>query len=471
MSHTDCFYIGGEWTPPSGTAAIEVVNPSTEEPFGRVPQGRESDIDRAVQAASSAFAGWSSTPPKVRRDYLTGIIDSLRSRHDEVADTIAREIGTPRKVAGWLQTGIGVIDLETIVAAMDTYEWEQQLGSSTILREAAGVVGAITPWNYPLHQITAKVGAALAAGCTVVLKPSELSPLTAYLFAEMVDEAGLPAGVFNLVTGYGSEVGEALVRHSLVGVISFTGSNAVGKRVAALAAEHVKRVALELGGKSATLVLDDADVEKAVRFGLRSCYQNAGQTCNALTRMVVPRSLVSRVDELAVEAAKTYTTGNPFDPTTRLGPMVSARQRERVRGYVAQGVQEGARLLTGGNEAAVPTVGFFVAPTVFTDVAPDMTIAQEEIFGPVLAIILYESEEDGIDITNGTIFGLHAAVWSQDPDRAAKVARRLQAGQVTVNGGEFNPQAPFGGFKQSGLGREGGRFGIDEFTEIKSLQF
>lgn len=472
MLHPDCFYIGGQWLPAAAPEWIDVVNPATEETIAQVPRASADDVDAAVQAASEAFPAWSMTAPKVRRDHLLALIEVLKARHDEMADTIAGEIGSPRKAAGWLQAGLGVIDLETIVASMDTYEWEYALGSSTIVREPVGVVGAITPWNYPLHQITAKVGAALAAGCTVVLKPSELSPLTAHLFAEMIDQTGMLPGVFNMVTGYGSDTGEALVDHPGVGMISFTGSNAVGRRIAARAADGIKRIALELGGKSALLILDDTeDLEKAVRYGVRSCYQNAGQTCNALTRMLVPRSLLPEVEQFAANAAQSYPTGDPFDPSTRLGPMVSARQRDRVRGYIACGLDEGARLVAGGNDAPVPTSGFFVAPTVFTDVTPEMTIAQEEIFGPVLSIIPYETEEQGIEIANGTVFGLHAAVWSSDSDRAARVGRRLHAGQVTINGGEFNPLAPFGGFKQSGIGREGGRFGIDEFTEIKSLQF
>ena len=361
------------------------------------------------------------------------------------------------------------MDLEAFVDVLGDFRWEEPMGSSTVVREAIGVVGAITPWNFPLHQITAKTAAALAAGCTIVVKPSEVAPLTAYLFADVLDDAGLPPGVFNMVTGDGG-VGEALVRHPEVDMVSFTGSNRVGKRVAAVAAEHVKKVALELGGKSANVILDDADLNVVVKDGVRNCYQNAGQTCAALTRMLVPRSRLAEAETIAVAAAEAHTMGDPFERGTYLGPLVSAAQRDRVRVYLEHGRREGARLLTGGADAAVPERGYFVAPTVFSSVRPEMIIAQEEIFGPVLAIIPYDTEEEAVSIANGTIYGLAAAVWSGDQARAERVGRRLRAAQVTINGGAFNPMAPFGGYKQSGLGREGGRYGLEEYLEVKSLQ-
>jgi len=339
------------------------------------------------------------------------------------------------------------------------------------VREPVGVVGAITPWNYPLRQIASKVAPALAAGCTVVVKPSEVAPLNAFLLAEIVDAIGLPPGVLNLVTGYGPVVGEALAAHPDVDMISFTGSTLAGRRVSERAAPTVKRVALELGGKSANVILEDADLERAVNSGVGACFLNSGQTCSALTRMLVPRGRLAEAEQIAAAAAERFTTGDPFDPATKLGPLVSERQRERVRGYIARGIAEGARLLTGGADApAGQETGYFVLPTVFSDVTSEMTIAQEEIFGPVLVLIAHDGDEDAIRIANDTIYGLAGAVWSADEERAKLVARRIRTGQVDINGAAYNPLAPFGGYKQSGHGRELGPFGIDEFLEVKSLQ-
>ena len=327
------------------------------------------------------------------------------------------------------------------------------------------------PWNYPLHQIAAKVAPALAAGCTVVLKPSEVAPLNAFVLAEIFAQVGLPAGVFNLVTGFGPVVGEAIAAHPDVDMVSFTGSTRAGRRVSEVASATVKRVALELGGKSANVILDDADLAQAVPDGVRKCYINSGQTCSALTRMLVPRDRLAEVEELATVAAESFTPGDPFDAGTRLGPLVSAVQRDRVRNYIDKGIGEGARLLTGGVEAPDGLgTGFFVRPTVFSSVTPEMTIARDEIFGPVLAIIPYDSEDEAVEIANDTQYGLAGGVWSADPERAKAVARRLRTGQVEVNGGGFNPMAPFGGYKQSGNGREFGSFGLEEFLEVKSLQ-
>jgi aldehyde dehydrogenase (NAD+)/betaine-aldehyde dehydrogenase len=351
------------------------------------------------------------------------------------------------------------------------FTWEQTVGNSLIVREPIGVVGAITPWNYPLHQIAAKVAPALAAGCTVVLKPSEVAPLNAFVLAEIFEEVGVPAGVFNLVTGFGPVVGEALAAHPDVDMVSFTGSTRAGRRVSEVAAATVKRVALELGGKSANVILDDADLATAVPDGVGKCYFNSGQTCSALTRMLVPRHRLDEVEELARTTAESFSAGDPFDGETRLGPLVSAAQRDRVRNYIDKGVGEGATLLTGGLEAPEGADrGFFVRPTVFTSVTRDMTIAREEIFGPVLVIIPYDSEDEAVEIANDTDYGLAGGVWSGDPERAKAVARRLRTGQVEVNGGGFNPMAPFGGYKQSGNGREFGAFGLEEYLEVKAMQ-
>jgi len=352
------------------------------------------------------------------------------------------------------------------------FSFEERVGNSLVVREPVGVVGAITPWNYPLHQIALKVAPALAAGCTVVLKPSEVAPFNAFVLAEVIEAAGLPKGVFNLVTGTGPQAGEALVKHPGVDMISFTGSTRAGKRISELAAQQVKRVALELGGKSASVILADADLAAAVKSTVNGCYLNSGQTCTALTRMLVPQSKYDEAAKLAAEAAAGFSVGNPLDEKTRLGPLSSQAQLERVRSYIKKGLDEGAELVAGGTEPpeGAPAGGYYVRPTVFGRVKNSMTIAQEEIFGPVLAIIPYQDEEDAIRIANDTPYGLAGAVWSKDDARAQRVARRIRAGQVDVNGGAFNMNAPFGGFKQSGHGREAGVYGLEEFLEYKSLQ-
>jgi acyl-CoA reductase-like NAD-dependent aldehyde dehydrogenase len=354
---------------------------------------------------------------------------------------------------------------------MEEVAWEEEVGNSRVLREPVGVLGAITPWNYPLNQIAAKVAPALAAGCTVVLKPSEVTPLNAFLLAEVIEAAGLPAGVFNLVTGTGPVVGEAIAAHPGVDMVSFTGSTRAGRRVSELASATVKPVAMELGGKSPNVILDDADLAKAVPDGVAKCFLNSGQTCSALTRMLVPRQRLAEAEELARATAETFTPGDPFESSTRLGPLVSEVQRERVRGYIGKGVEEGARLITGGAEPPEGLErGFFVRPTVFSEVEAEMTIGQEEIFGPVLAIQPYEGEDDAVRIANSTDYGLAGGVWAADSERAIAVARRIRTGQIEINGGAFNPLAPFGGYGQSGHGRENGRYGIEELLQVKSLQ-
>ncbi|MGH9079124.1 MAG: aldehyde dehydrogenase family protein, partial [Acidimicrobiales bacterium] len=450
---------------------LEVVDSATEAVIGAVPEGTAEDIDRAAAAAAAAFPSWSARPAAERTEILTKVSTALGERMESIADLIAHEVGMPLTLSQIVQVGLPIASFSSMAQVSADFTWEQTIGNSVVVREPVGVVGAITPWNFPLHQIAAKVAPALAAGCTVVLKPSEVAPLNAFVLAEIFEEVGLPGGVFNLVTGLGPIVGEALAAHPQVDMVSFTGSTRAGKRVAELAAASVKRVALELGGKSANVILADADLTQAVPDGVRKCYINSGQTCSALTRMLVPRDRLAEVEKLAVETARSFTPGDPFDDTTLLGPLVSAVQRDRVRSYIDKGVGEGATLLTGGADPPEGlNRGFFVQPTVFSSVTPDMVIARDEIFGPVLSIIPYDSEEEAIETANDTDYGLAGGVWSSDPERARAVAGRLRAGQVEVNGGGFNPMAPFGGYKQSGNGREFGAFGLEEYLEVKSLQ-
>lgn len=471
MHSRDKFFIGGHWVAPSGKETIEVHNAGSGDVMGKIPAGDEKDADAAAAAARAAFEGWSQTPAGKRAEWLDKISAGLKARADELAKLIAQEVGMPIKLAGRIQAGLPIANFANYARLLKEFEFERRVGNSLVVREPVGVVVAITPWNYPLHQIALKVAPALAAGCTVVLKPSEVAPFNAFVLAEVIEAAGLPKGVFNLVTGLGPQIGEALVRHPAVDMISFTGSTRAGKRISEVAAHGVKRVALELGGKSPSVILDDADLAAAVKGTVNGCYLNSGQTCTALTRMLVPASKYEEAAKIAVEVAMGFTLGDPMSETTRLGPLSSAAQRERVRGYIQKGVQEGAQLLTGGAEQpeGVPG-GYFVKPTVFGKVKPGSTIEQEEIFGPVLSIIAYTDEEEAIHIANDTPYGLAGAVWGKDEARAQKVARRIRAGQVDVNGGAFNMNAPFGGFKQSGHGREAGSYGLEEFLEYKSLQ-
>jgi len=468
----DKLFIGGRWVAPSGGEMIDVHNAGTGEVMGRVPAGNAKDVDSAVAAARGALDKWSATSPSVRAELLEKISGSLKARADELAKTIAQEVGMPLKLAGRIQAGLPIANFANFAKLLKEFVFEERVGNSLVTREPVGVVAAITPWNYPLHQIALKVAPALAAGCTVVLKPSEVAPFNAFILAEAIEAAGLPQGVFNLVTGYGADAGEALVKHREIDMISFTGSTRAGKRISELAAQSVKRVALELGGKSASVILDDADLASAVKGTVNGCYLNSGQTCTALTRMLVPDSLYQEAARIAAEVANGFTVGDPLAETTRLGPLSSQAQLERVRGFIRKGLQEGAELLAGGADApeGVPPGGYYVKPTVFGKVRNDMTIAREEIFGPVLSIIPYKDEEDAVRIANDTVYGLAGAVWSRDDARAQRVARRIRAGQVDVNGGAFNMNAPFGGFKQSGHGREAGVYGLEEFLEYKSLQ-
>ncbi|HEV3232295.1 MAG TPA: aldehyde dehydrogenase family protein [Candidatus Dormibacteraeota bacterium] len=467
----DRLFIGGAWVPSEGQTTIEVISSSTEAPIGRVVEGTAGDVDRAVTAARAAFPAWSETPPAERADGLDRIQQGLRERRDELVRLVAAEVGIPVGLALPLQIASVAYAFKMYAAMIREYAFEETAGSSLVLREAVGVVGAITPWNYPLHQIALKVAPALAAGCTVVLKPSEVTPLNAFVLAEVIEAAGLPAGVFNLVTGTGPVVGEAIAAHPEVDMVSFTGSTRAGKRVSELAAQTVKRVTLELGGKSANVILDDADLDAAVRRNVQQVLNNTGQSCNAWSRMLVPRAQQEEAARIAAEVVAEAIVGDPFAAESTVGPLASDAQRQRVVGYIRKGQAEGARLVAGGPEAPAGLErGYYVRPTVFADVTPEMTIAQEEIFGPVIAIMPYDTEEDAIRIANDTVYGLAGAVWSADEARAKRVARKLRTGQVDINGGQFNMMAPFGGYKQSGNGRELGRFGLEEFLEVKSLQ-
>jgi betaine-aldehyde dehydrogenase len=465
-------FIGGRWVAPHGRETIDVHNAGNGEVMGRIPAGDAADADAAVKAARSAFDSWSHSSPASRAEFLDKISAGLKARADELARTIAQEVGMPLKMSSRIQAGLPIANFANYAKILREYVFEEKVGNSLVLREPAGVAVAITPWNYPLHQIALKVAPALAAGCTVVLKPSEVAPFNAFILTEVIEAAGLPNGVFNLVTGYGTAAGEALVKHPDVDVVSFTGSTRAGKRISELASHSIKRVALELGGKSASVILDDADLAAAVKGTMNGCYLNSGQTCTALTRMLVHESAYEEAKKIATEIAKGFTVGDPLQETTKLGPLSSQAQLDRVRAYIKKGQQEGAELVAGGAEPpeGVPAGGYYVRPTVFGKVKNSMTIAQEEIFGPVLSIIPYKDEEEAVRIANDTVYGLAGAVWSKDEARAQRVARRIRAGQVDVNGGAFNMNAPFGGFKQSGHGREAGRYGLEEFLEYKSLQ-
>jgi acyl-CoA reductase-like NAD-dependent aldehyde dehydrogenase len=467
----DALFIGGSWVRPAGDGVIEVVNAATEEVMASVPDAGPVDVDRAVGAARAAFEEWSRTPVEDRAKAVESLGAALGARVPEIGTLVAQEVGMPLSMATVIQGALPAMVMGSYGSIVRDVEFEERIGSSLVIREAAGVVAAITPWNYPLHLAVAKVAPALAAGCTVVLKPSEVAPLTAFLLAEAAEEAGLPAGVLNVVTGRGRAAGEALVAHPDVDMVSFTGSTVAGRRVAALAAETVKRVTLELSGKSPSVVLDDADLHEAVGSAVRQCMLNSGQTCIAWSRLLVPRELHQEASDLAAAVAATYVLGDPLDPSTTLGPVATDTQRERVRAAIRGGVEEGADLVAGGDQQPDGLDrGWYVRPTILAGVDNGMAVAREEVFGPVLAVVPYDGEDDAVRLANDTIYGLHAGVFSGDRERALGVARRLRAGQVDVNGGGFNMLAPFGGFKQSGYGRELGRHGLEAYLEVKSLQ-
>ncbi|HEX3089119.1 MAG TPA: aldehyde dehydrogenase family protein [Ilumatobacteraceae bacterium] len=466
--------MNGRWVASAGTDTIDVLDSLTETVMGAIPAGVAGDVDDAVAAAKAAFPEWSTTPVEQRAKYMNEIADALDARLDELAALITRETGMAYSVSQPVQVGGAVYGFRQAATLVEAFTFESTVGNSLVVREPIGVVGCITPWNYPLLQIAAKVAFAMAAGCTVVLKPSEIAPIDAFILAEIVDQVGLPAGVFNMVSGYGPVVGEAIASHPDVDMVSFTGSNRAGRRVSQLGAETVKKIALELGGKSPNILLDDLDeagLRAAVTDGVGKAFANSGQSCDALTRMIVPRVRMAEAERVAAEAVAALKVGDPFEADVDLGPLASAAQRDRVQSYIQKGTDEGAELIVGGLGAPEdqPT-GYYVRPTVFSNVTTKMTIAQEEIFGPVLAIMPYDDTDEAVAIANDTVYGLGGGVWSADADRARSIARRVRSGQVEVNGGAANPDAPFGGFKQSGTGREYGVQGLEEFLEFKSIQ-
>ena len=475
MTHTrERIYVDGAWIPSTGTGTLPVTNPFTEEVIGGVPEGTAEDVDKAATAAARAFEDWSQTSLDDRVKYCTQIAEGLQARQQELALSAATEMGAPWQLAVMVQAGLPIISFASMEDVVRRVEWERQSGNSLLVRQPIGVIGAITPWNYPLHQIAAKVAPALAAGNTIVVKPSELVPGVAYILAEVIDAVGLPAGVFNLVTGVGPVVGEAIAAHPLVDMVSFTGSTRAGRRVAELAAAGPKRTSLELGGKSASILLDDLagdDLTNALAGSLTGCLINSGQTCSALTRLLVPTDKVDEVVANLEVFVQFAPMGDPLDPATQQGPLVSKVQQERVRSYIRTAIDDGARLVAGGpDQPEHLRTGFFVQPTVLVAEAGSR-IEQEEVFGPVLTVVPYDGgDEAAIRVANGTPYGLSGAVWGADRDRAIAVARRLRTGQVAVNGGVFNPTAPFGGFGQSGYGRELGPLGLEEFTAVTSLQ-
>ncbi len=471
MRDHDKIYIGGSWVASDATDSIEVINAGTEEVMGSVPNGTTTDVDRAVAAAKQAFDGWAATDVEERQKYMVRIQEGLAARSPEIAEVIAGEVGMPITWSGMIQAGLPAGNMATYASLLENFEFEEEIGNSLVVKEPVGVVGCITPWNYPLHQIVCKIGGAFAAGCTVVLKPSEVAPLNAYILAEIIHDVGLPDGVFNMVMGAGPVVGEAIAAHPDVDMVSFTGSTRAGKQVAAVAAGSVKRVALELGGKSANIVLDDADFAAVIPKGVFACYLNSGQTCTAHTRMLVPNSRYDEAVEVAAAAVSATQVDDPMSEGMHLGPVISQAQWDRVQSYIQKGIDEGARVVAGGlGRPDGHEKGYFVKPTVFADVTNDMTIAQEEIFGPVLSIIGYDDDDDAVRIANDSNYGLAGGVWSGSQERAMAVARRMRTGAVDVNGGGFNIAAPFGGYKQSGYGRENGPYGIEEFLQTKSLQ-
>ncbi|HET8706752.1 MAG TPA: aldehyde dehydrogenase family protein [Pseudomonadales bacterium] len=463
-------YCDGKWVASHGQGTTDVINPANGEIVGRIPCGDAADVDRAAKAAKAAFASWSTTPPAQRAQFIAKIADGLEKHQNEMAQLIMSELGCPISLSTAVQVGLPVAVCRSYIELADTMQKQEQIGNSLILREPIGVCGFITPWNYPLHQIVAKVAPALAAGCTVVLKPSQETPLNAFLFAQIIDEAGLPPGVFNLVSGKGAVVGEAIASHPDVDMVSITGSTSAGIRVAELAAKTVKRVSQELGGKSANIILEGADLVDAVSKGVQQIIFNSGQTCSALTRMLVPAKRQAEAVEIIKATLAAVQPGVPEDPATMMGPLVSEGQRETVVNYIRKGIAEGAELVAGGIEKPAGLErGAYVKPTVLANVKNDMVVAQEEIFGPVLCVLPYETEAEAIQIANDSPYGLSGAVWGKTKEDAIRVARQIRTGQLSINGGDFNPLAPFGGYKQSGNGRELGPHAMNEFIELKAL--
>ena len=471
MHAREQLYIDGEWIDSLGKGSIDVINPATEEIIGRVPVGSTKDVDKAVVAAKSAFDSWSKSSIEERIELLNALSNAFKERGEELAQTITSEVGTPIGYSRVAMVGTPRVVSRSYAKILEDYVWEEEIRNSIICKEPIGVCAFITPWNFPLHQIIGKVAPAMAAGCTMILKPSKEAPLSAFILAEILDEIGLPAGVFNLVSGHGSEVGDYMSSHPDVDMVSFTGSTGAGVSVSQSAAPTIKRVTLELGGKSANVALEDADPVLVAKKAIGACHQNSGQTCSALTRLIIPESMNKQVCDIIAEKNDSYLVGNPLDEGTRCGPMVSLRQQLSVTEYIQSGIDEGANLISGG--LGMPDgieKGFYVKPTIFANVTPDMKIWKEEIFGPVLVITTYNTESEALKLANDSIYGLSGGVWSEDPDRAVNFAKKMRTGQVSVNGGSFNVSAPFGGYKLSGNGRELGTHGLDEFLEIKSIQ-
>jgi len=470
MTSYDHHYYGGAWQPSGGTETIAVISSATEAEVARVPRGTAEDVDEAVKAARLGFEVWRRVSVEDRAQWLEQLAAAMKTRVPQLAEAIAHEVGTSLAYATKVQVEFPIMMIGMNAKFLREATLEEELGNSLIIKEPIGVIGCITPWNYPLHQIVCKIAPALAAGCTVVLKPAEMAPISAFMLAEAAHEIGLPAGVLNIVSGSGRVVGEALVAHPDVDMVSFTGSLQAGRRIASVAGDGIKKVCLELGGKSAFVVLDDAPFDKAIAAGVNNCMQNSGQTCSAWTRMLVPRSRHDEAVELAKAQLAKLTLGDPFDRNTRLGPLASAGQRDSVLEFIEQGKQEGATLVAGGGRPSVPATGFYVEPTIFANVDNKMSIAQEEIFGPVLVIIPYDSEDEAVAIANDSPYGLAGGVWAGTPERAMGVAKQLRTGQVDINGGRFNALAPFGGYKKSGIGREIGPLALEEFFQLKSIQ-
>ena len=471
MHTRDKLYINGKWVQPMGNGSIDVINPATEEIIGKIPVGSADDVDKAASAARIAFDSWAKSSIEERINILNALSNALKEKGESIAQTITAEVGTPIGYSRVAMVGTPRVVSRSYAKILENFDWEEKVRNSIICKEPIGVCAFITPWNFPLHQIIGKVAPAIAAGCTMILKPSKEAPLSAFILADILHEIGLPPGVFNLVSGHGSEIGNYMSSHPEVDMVSFTGSTGAGISVSEAAATTVKRVTLELGGKSANVALDDADPILVAKKAIGACHQNSGQTCSALTRLIIPESMSDEVYEIIAKKNNSYTVGDPLEENTRCGPMVSLRQQKSVSTYIQSGISEGATLVSGG--LGMPegiSKGYYVKPTIFANVSPDMKIWKEEIFGPVLVITTYKSEEEALILANDSIYGLSGGVWSKDEERAIRFAKEMRTGQVSVNGGAFNVSAPFGGYKLSGNGRELGTHGLNEFLEIKSIQ-
>lgn len=460
-------YINGEWVTGASGEFIDIENPYTREVIAKVPRGNKADVDKAVQAARMAFQAWQYTTVAERATLMKKVVQGLEDKRELLVETITEELGSPYKVSREVHVDPFILEAENYVKIAENYQYEKRLENSIVRREPIGVVGGLTPWNFPLEQIEKKAIPALLAGNCIVLKPSQMTPLTAYILTEIIDKAGFPSGVYNLVTGRGGEVGNELAKHPQVDMISFTGSTDAGREVAGKALTNIKKIALELGGKSATVLLPGGDYEQGIRLTLDNSFLNSGQTCNATTRILVPRKDLPEVEDIIVRQSCDYIVGSPTEENVSVGPLASKKQYDKVKMYIEQGIAEGARLLVG-EEPAEFTDNYFVKPTVFSDVTENMSIEKEEIFGPVLCVSTYETVEEAIDKANQSIYGLGGAVFGPEK-QAQEVARKIKTGTIYVNDGEWDVHAPFGGYKQSGIGREGGVEGYEEFLEVKSI--